>query len=332
MHISISAYAAGAALLAAQIGVPPSSGTSGNEGDRRVLFLSSSSPQSSESLRRFEEALRTRRTPSSPALRVSFVQTTPFDDQATELAVRKALNSPIALIIAASGDAARVARRVTNAMPLVFASFVDPVSAGLVQSLQSPGKKATGISLGDVLDAKRLECLVEAFPKTRRIGVLADSSWISQPGSTERIAVAAARLGVGVRTFAANDVASVKAAFQHRAARRIDAWYVPSTYLDRVAHLAIIEETKSRRKPVMFSDQFPMAAGATLAYSIEEAAVWSILADLAIRIASGEDPSEIPVERPRRYMLSVRVNEAPEQPKVSEAVVRRADRVYWASH
>ena len=66
------------------------------------------------------------------------------------------------------------ARQATQTIPIVFATGVNPVAAGLVTSLARPGGNVTGvISVIDSLAPKRLELLREILPAAKRIGLVA---------------------------------------------------------------------------------------------------------------------------------------------------------------
>jgi putative tryptophan/tyrosine transport system substrate-binding protein len=100
----------------------------------------------------------------------------PTLDRMTELAadfVR--MNADV--IFAASALATEAARRVTNAIPIVFATHGDPLGANHVASLGQPGGNVTGLSnLTTELTAKGLEVLKEALPSTTVIGALWDAN------------------------------------------------------------------------------------------------------------------------------------------------------------
>src|SRR5262245_33068622 len=80
------------------------------------------------------------------------------------------------LIVASGGPTPSVAKRATNAIPIVMTSVSDPVGEGLVASLAQPGGNITGNSgLGTELITKRLEILKDAIPRLSRVGLLRSS-------------------------------------------------------------------------------------------------------------------------------------------------------------
>ena len=79
------------------------------------------------------------------------------------------------IIVVSGGTVAiRAVMNVTKTIPIVMAiTGIDPVEAGVVESLARPGGNVTGLtSLGRELGGKRLELLKEAVPKVARVAVL----------------------------------------------------------------------------------------------------------------------------------------------------------------
>ena len=76
--------------------------------------------------------------------------------------------------------AIRAAKQATKTIPIVMVTNVDPVGAGLVNSLARPGGNVTGLTLlTRDLSGKRLELLVELVPAISRVGIL----WVA-PSAT----------------------------------------------------------------------------------------------------------------------------------------------------
>src|SRR5258708_5236207 len=66
------------------------------------------------------------------------------------------------------------AMKATTTIPIVIATGVDPVAAGLVASLARPGGNVTGLAVdagGEIL-GKRFELLKETLPNLSRLGIL----------------------------------------------------------------------------------------------------------------------------------------------------------------
>src|SRR5260370_28340160 len=83
---------------------------------------------------------------------------------------------------AAGAPAALAAKRATSTIPIVFGAGGDPVSAGLVQSVNRPGGNATGVTLlTTLMEPKRLGLLRELVPGVPLIGVLLNPRFPTAP-------------------------------------------------------------------------------------------------------------------------------------------------------
>jgi putative ABC transport system substrate-binding protein len=77
------------------------------------------------------------------------------------------------IIFAPSSTEVAAARKVTSAIPIVFATHADPVGLGDVASLPQPGGNITGLTVVQTdLTGKALEFLQTAVPRASRFGVL----------------------------------------------------------------------------------------------------------------------------------------------------------------
>src|SRR6516225_5842046 len=128
------------------------------------------------------------------------------------------------MIIANGTAAARAAKSATTTIPIVFAIGVDPVSGGLVASLNRPGANVTGATyLRQELIGKRIELLHEIVPAAATIGYLRDPTG-PYPGAETKEAETAARvLGVQLAFFNASTPSQIETAFTTLVERRIGA-------------------------------------------------------------------------------------------------------------
>jgi putative ABC transport system substrate-binding protein len=128
----------------------------------------------------------------------------------------------------------QAAKNATKTIPIVMAGRgIDPVEAGLVESLARPGGNVTGITnLTRELGGKRLELLKEAVPKLALVAVLYESAI---PGSSrelkEILPVAARALGLTLQLWQVRDTVGFERVFAGLNKERPDGVYVTTSPL-----------------------------------------------------------------------------------------------------
>jgi putative ABC transport system substrate-binding protein len=219
----------------------------------------------------------------------------------------------------------RVLAAKTRDIPIVLLISIDPVAAGLVQSLARPGTNVTGMSgQGDMLTAKDVELLAELLPKASRIAMLIDPL-LSNRASYERYAQsAAAAKGLSLTIIHVQDAGDVQQAFMQFEKRRPDAllvngggrtWTLKETIRDGVGRL---------RLPTIGLQPF----GSLLTYGVNNAAAWYEAAEFVDRILKGAKPADLPVRQATKFELLVNLKIAREIGlTIPQSILLRADQV-----
>ena len=148
-----------------------------------------------------------------------------FPELAAELVRLK-----VDIIVVAGGEVPiRAAKNATKTIPIVMAGRgIDPVEAGIVESLARPGGNVTGLANLTVdLGGKRLELLKEAVPKVARVAVLYDPA---VPGNVlevkEVLAVAARALRLTLQPWEIRTADDFDGVFAALNKQRPDGLYV----------------------------------------------------------------------------------------------------------
>lgn len=182
-----------------------------------------------------------------------------------------------------------------NQIPVIFSAVSDPVSAGLVESLEAPGANITGTS--DYLDTNSIMNLIfAADPNADKIGLLYDQG---QDSSATPIAAAKAYLdskGISYveRTGTTND--EVMLAAEALVADGVDAVFTPTDNTIMTAELAIYETFINAGIPhYTGADSFALN-GAFLGYGVDYANLGVETANMVADVLlDGSDPASTPV-------------------------------------
>ena len=189
-----------------------------------------------------------------------------------------------------------------------MAITLDPVAAGLVDSLARPGGNITGLTrLTRELSGKRLELLTEMVPRLSSVGILSGGA-----GVTPKDYDAAARsLKVRLQILEVQgSPPDFPRAFQAAVKGRVSAIITTSTpglagYQKQIADLAV-----QNRLPLMSESIAAVEAGGLVSYDADRAEIFRRAAVFVDKILKGAKPADLPVEQPTKFEFVINLKTA----------------------
>ena len=223
----------------------------------------------------------------------------------------------------------RSAKEASKKIPVVMVTQVDPVAAGLVDSLARPGGNVTGLtSLQRDLSGKRLELLTNIVPRLSRVGVLRDPETDTAIGLKDYEA-AAATLKIRLLPLELRGAdPDLEEAFRQVAKERLQSVITITNAVllrnsKRIADLAL-----KNRIPSMYEGTTWVEAGGLMSYSANDVESFRRAAVYVDKILKGAKPADIPVEQPTKFELVINLKTAKQIGlTIPSNVLARADRV-----
>ncbi len=196
----------------------------------------------------------------------------------------------------------------------------------LAESLTSRPPNIAGISLQLGIEPKMLELLRETAPTARRIGYIYDGGDALRPSVGEFLESSARRHAIQWKMVRVKSIDTF--ADDIRAAGPIDAWFVTKASLLDEQRTEFVAMLLATGLPAIYPSQLEVAVGAPMAYEAVFDDPNGALARQLDRVLSGVSPGEIPIERPKRFTLSLNVKSARALGMVvTPRLLSRADRV-----
>lgn len=179
-------------------------------------------------------------------------------------------------------------------IPVVFCSVSDPVAAGIVEDLKTPGTNCTGTS--DTLDLESQVSLIQAMqPDLKKIGVLYTTSEANSVSQLKDLKAVAKEKGLEIvdqGVQGASDIPQAAAAL----CSKVDAVnnFTDNNVVDNLSIL--IEQANANKIPVYGSEVEQVKNGCLASMSIDYVAVGKKTAEMGIDIMGGADITKTPVE------------------------------------
>ena len=231
--------------------------------------------------------------------------------------VAELISLDVDVIVAVGIVGARAAQKATTKIPIVFAMVVEPISVGIVKTLERPGGNITGITSFDPQQPKKqFELLKAVIPNLARVAILSDPDIPHSHGDPgwspiERANDTAARaLGLQPQLLKVKgvepDLDGVFAAIRKEGSTALVTLEVPAT---RRHQVRIAELAAKHRLPTMFPGDW-QAAGGLITYGTSIVNTFPRLAEYVERVLKGAKPADMPIEINTRRTLGFNLKTA----------------------
>jgi putative tryptophan/tyrosine transport system substrate-binding protein len=216
----------------------------------------------------------------------------------------------VAVIAARDTTSAIAAKAATTTIPIVFVTGGNPVTVGLVASLNRPGGNVTGITiLSTELGTKRLGLLHELLPGAVRIAVLVDPNFALTQSFVSDVQAAALSIGKQIEVLHASTGRDIDTVFASLA-QPVDALMVgPSPMLNnRRAQLVTL--AAYHRVPAIYIQREAVEAGGLMSYGASVTDAYRQAGVYIGRILKGEKPADLPVMQSIKFEFVINLNTA----------------------
>jgi putative ABC transport system substrate-binding protein len=218
----------------------------------------------------------------------------------------------VAVIVTTGGGAtALAAYAATTTIPIVFVNGVDPVTSGLVMSLNRPGGNATGVYIfQQVLEGKRLGLLRELVPSAASIAVLLNPTNANFQAQLRGVQDAARVLGQQVSILSASTERDIDVAFATVTESNAGALLVGSDPFFNNERDQVIALAARRAIPAVYEGREFATAGGLASYGTSLANAHRQAGIYASRILRGEKPADLPIVQPTKFEFVINVKTA----------------------
>jgi putative ABC transport system substrate-binding protein len=231
-------------------------------------------------------------------------------DRLPELAADLVRRRVAVIVAPGSTQTALAAKAATATIPIVFQTGADPVTLGLVSSLNRPGGNVTGvISMNRELDAKRLGLLHELMPGAARFAILFNPT-INADAQIRAVQEAAASISRQVEILYAGTIPEIEAALASLVQKRADAVLFATNALLFFVRAQLAAVVARHAVPAIYWDRALAEAGGLMSYGTDSADQVRQTGIYAGRILTGTKPADLPVVQSTKFELVINVKAA----------------------
>jgi putative ABC transport system substrate-binding protein len=232
------------------------------------------------------------------------------------------------LMLAISRPGVMAMQAATSTIPVVALDLEsDPVASGFVKTIPRPGGNLTGVFMDfPELAGKWLEILKMMVPALARVAMLWDPA--TGPAQLDAARRAAQILKLAVYPVEVRSTAEIEPAIRAAIRERPNGMITLTSPIFNSGRRAIIELAARHRLPTLVPFSGYAKDGGLVSYGPEVMTMYAQAGTIAVKILAGTPPTEIPIERPTQFKLSINLKTAKALGlTIPQSLLQRADQV-----
>lgn len=194
--------------------------------------------------------------------------------------------------------------------PVIMGAVSDPISTGLVKSLQKPGGKVTGVKDREPIK-QQLELIKTFIPNIKNIGVVYTSSDDSSTSEFKEFKQLAQKDGINVRAYTITSTNDIEQVAQTMSGK-VQAVYVPTDNTVASGFSSLIKATNSAKIPVFPAVDSMVKSGGIATICVSQYDMGVLTGKMAAKVLKGENPATMPVETVTNYSTVINEKAAKE--------------------
>ena len=214
----------------------------------------------------------------------------------------------VTVIVALAPAAAVAAKKAATSIPIVFVIGNDPVSLGLVTSLNHPGGNATGVTfLVNALAGKRLQLISDIVPNARAFALLVNPTAPGADLDRQDAAKVAAEMGRALFVANVTKDDELDNAFAFVAVKKADGLVISPDALFTSTRNRLVALAAQHSVPTIYHLSEAVAAGGLMSYGTSFKSAHHLAGVYAGRILKGEKSDELPVQQSTKFEFAINV-------------------------
>ncbi|KFL42888.1 ABC transporter substrate-binding protein [Lysinibacillus sp. BF-4] len=215
------------------------------------------------------------------------------------------VGSDVDLIFANSTPSAQAAMGATSDIPIIFTSVTDAVGAELIDSMDKPGKNATGTIDLHPDTIKNTVTFLKDELGAKKVGMVYNAGEQNSVAQVEQVKEAAKEAGITIEEASASNSSEVKQAAESLASK-VDAFYIITDNTVVSALESVIDVGETNEVPVIVGELDSVARGGLAAYGFEYKDIGYEAGEMAAKILKGEaTAAELAAQYPQNLKLVV---------------------------